>query len=443
LTHSHKRRSLPGNFEAAIESLSHEGRGIAHINGKTTFIDGGLPGERVLFQYTRTRTRMDEGKTVEILEPSASRVIPRCAHFGVCGGCSLQHLDPAAQLEHKQAVLLEQLRHVGKVEPKEILLPLTGPVWAYRHRARLGVKHVPKKGGVLVGFREKASPFIADITQCEVLHPAVGLRLKELRTLIETLSIREQVPQIEVAIGDAQVALVLRHLAPFSAEDLTQIKRFAETHTIQFYSQSGGLDTITPIWLDPAPPLYYDLPANQIRIEFGPSDFTQVNQTINREMVPRVIDLLRLEKHERVLDLFCGLGNFSLPLARRAAFVTGVEGDTDLVKRAQINAEKNGITNVTFIAADLLDQEHHPEFLQQSFDKVLLDPPRTGAIEIIRRLDLLRTKRVVYVSCNPATLARDASALVHEHGFRLLQTGVMDMFPHTTHVEALAIFERR
>ncbi len=442
MTHSSKRRPPQGTFEATVESLSHEGRGIAHVNGKTTFIDGTLPGERVSFQYTRTRGRHDEGKAVVILEPAAERVAPPCAHFGVCGGCSLQHMAPAAQLQHKQSVLLEQLRHVGKVEPQEVLPPLVGPVFGYRHRARLGAKLVAKKGGVLVGFREKASPFIADIAQCEVLHPAVGLHLRELRSLIAGFSIREQIPQIEVAIGDAQTALVIRHLAAFSIEDLAQIKTFAETHGMQIYSQSGSLDTIVPIWPNPAPALYYDLPAAEIRIEFGPSDFTQVNPAINREMVPRVVDLLRLEKQDQVLDLFCGLGNFSLPISRRTTFVTGVEADTDLVARAQKNAEMNAIANAAFIAADLTDQERKREFLSQSFDKVLLDPPRTGAIEIIQRLNLMRTQRLVYVSCNPATLARDAGALVHEHGFRLQQTGVMDMFPHTTHVEALAVFQR-
>jgi len=439
-----KRPSLQSfePVEAYIESLSHEGRGVTHINGKATFVDGGLPGERVLFRYFRRRGRFDEGRVMEVLEPSPDRAEPRCPHYGICGGCSLQHLAPGAQIRHKEAVLLEQLRHMGGVEPDAVLPPLTGPVWGYRRKARLGVKFVEKKGGVLVGFRERQGRLVADLTRCEVLHPAVGLRLPQLRALVGSLSVSRHIPQIEVAVGDSEAALVFRHLQPFSEKDKELLRSFASKDGVGVYLQPGGPDSITPLWPESPAPLNYRL-LEDIEIQFQPADFTQVNVGINGMMVDRVLELLDPAPGDQVLDLFCGLGNFTLPLARRAMQATGVEGEHGLVERARANAARNGVGNVEFMCANLSDPIPDAPFLHACYDKVLLDPPRTGALEIISRLDFEGAKRVVYVSCNPATLARDSRVLTAEKGFRLLKAGVMDMFPHTTHIESVALFERR
>jgi 23S rRNA (uracil1939-C5)-methyltransferase len=429
-------------FEAHIDSLSHEGRGLAHIQGKATFIDGALPGERVLFRYTRRRGRFDEGVVAEVLAPSPERVVPHCPHFGVCGGCSLQHLAPDAQIRHKEAVLLEQLRHIGGVEPGAVLPPLTGPIWGYRRKARLGVKYVEKKGRVLIGFREKRAPLLADLTRCEVLHESVGGRLNELRDLIGGLDASRTIPQIEIAVGDSDTALVFRHLQPLSEKDVGRLVAFGREKGLWIYLQPGGPDSVTPLWPETPSPLRYQLPG-EVTVHFQPTDFTQVNADINRAMVERVLELLDPQPDERLLDLFCGLGNFTLPLARRAGSVIGVEGEGGLVERAKANAEQNGIDNVEFLRADLAAPDPDAPFFNASYDKVLLDPPRTGALEAVTRLGFNGVKRVVYVSCNPATLARDARVLTTEKGFRLAKAGVMDMFPHTTHVESIALFEQR
>lgn len=426
-----------------MESLSHEGRGIARINGKTVFIDGALPGERVTFKYTGQRSRFAEGVVVDVITPSAERVKPPCEHFAICGGCSLQHLDPAAQIRHKEHVLLEQFRHSGGVEPDQILPPLTGPVLGYRHKARLGVKNVFKKGKVLVGFREKNKPYIADIDRCAVLHPSVGERLIALKELINSLDSRGDIPQIEAAVGDDKTMLVIRHLVDLSAADREKLTDFSRQNTIPILLQGNHTEHLEPLIADDAQELSYTLQDHGIRFEFEPLDFTQINFQINRLMVARVIDLMQAQTTDRVLDLFCGLGNFTLPLARHSGFVTGIEGATRLVEKARKNAINNQITNVEFAKADLYMPQIQGAFLSATFDRVLMDPPRSGAKEVIEQMDFRHVRRLVYVSCNPATLARDAGLLVKQKGFVLRSAGVMDMFPHTTHVESLAVFEKK
>ncbi|MBI3344618.1 MAG: 23S rRNA (uracil(1939)-C(5))-methyltransferase RlmD [Gammaproteobacteria bacterium] len=425
---------------AHIESLSHDGRGVAHINGKALFIEGALPGEQVLFTYIKQRKRYDEAKVEKIIKPSPDRVEPRCAHFNVCGGCSLQHLTPAAQIAAKQQVLLDSLKHIGGIEPGVVLAPLTGPSWGYRRRARLGVKFVIKKDKLLIGFREKRSSLLADIERCEVLHPPVGGLLPALCELIAGLEAYNCIPQIEVAAGDEATALVFRNLAELSNTDLIKLQDFGKQQNIQIHLQPAGPESVTLIWPETAA-LSYRLPEFNLELFFSPADFVQINADVNRAMISRVIELLQPGAHERVLDLFCGLGNFTLPLARHAARVTGVEGEAKLIQRAQDNAQRNGIHNAEFYAAGLSQDLSGQPWAKQRFDKILLDPPRTGALEIIKQLPAFEAKRIVYVSCNPATLARDARALT-ENGYTLMSAGVLDMFPHTTHVESIALFEK-
>jgi len=440
---SRRRGKLPSvAIETEIDSLSHEGRGLAHVNGKTTFIDGALPGETVLFRYRRQRSRFDEGFTESVLKVAPDRVDPQCDHFGLCGGCSMQHLVPDMQVQHKQDVLLEQFRHIGDVKPQSILPPLTGPVWGYRHRARLGVKYVQKKDKVLVGFREKRSIYIADLKQCEVLHPKVGHKLGVLQELISNLSIYRQLPQIEVAVGDTETALVFRHLAELSDADFEKLNAFSDMHNVSIYLQSGGPDTVTPIKSNNKRRLTYRLDDHNLVIEFNPTSFIQINAEINKAMINRVLDLLEPQSGESVLDLFCGLGNITLPLARHSGNVTGIEGENNLVEQAKLNARRNKISNVKFFMEDLSNIDQQAAHINKSYQKIVLDPPRTGAQEIITALDLSNVSKLVYVSCNPATLARDAGILVKEKGLRLTQAGVMDMFPHTTHVESIALFEQ-
>jgi 23S rRNA (uracil1939-C5)-methyltransferase len=436
------RKPLPAEpLRAAIDSLAHDGRGVAHINGKATFIEAALPGEEVLFVYRMQRKRYDEGEAVEIITPSPERVTPRCPHFSVCGGCSLQHVAPAAQIRMKEEVLLESLRRIGDVVPAEIMPPLDGPHWAYRRRARLGAKYVDKKQAMLVGFREPRSSYLADLSRCEILHPAVGGHLLELRELLGGLHAYRRIPQIEVAASDDAVALVFRHLEPLPEADRIALRDFGERRGFYIYLQAGGPDSIVALWPED-PHLTYSLPAFDLALEFSPSDFTQVNGVMNRRMVEQAVALLAPGPEERVLDLFCGLGNFTLPIARSAGSTLGVEGDAKLVQRACDNAARNGIVNAEFLSADLATPDAPWPWLEGGFDKVLLDPPRTGALDAVRRIGGLRAVRIVYVSCNPATFARDAAELVHAHGYRLLRAGVMDMFPHTTHVECMALFER-
>jgi 23S rRNA (uracil1939-C5)-methyltransferase len=437
-----RKRPLPSPAEATVESLSHDGRGVTHVDGKTVFVDGALTGERVRLVYTRVQPRYDEARVETLLEPSPDRVEPRCAHFGVCGGCSLQHLAPEAQVRTKEQAMLDALKRIGGVEPTQLLPPLRAESdWGYRRKARLGVKYVPKKGRVLVGFRERGSGFVTDVRRCEVMHLRVGGLIEALGELIGSLSVRDQVPQIEVAMGDEACVLVFRLLQHPSDQDQQALLDFAGRHRLGIYIQEGGPDTVRPLEGQHRD-LSYRLPSFDLRLHFEPLDFTQVNTEINRLMVSRAVDLLGPAQDERVLDLFCGLGNFTLPLARRAQQVVGAEGDPALVERARDNARRNCLGNVHFVVANLHEPLDQAPWAGDRFHKVLLDPPRSGAAEVLPLLLRLGSERIVYVSCSLDTLARDAGMLVGTQGYRLAAAGVMDMFPHTGHVESMALFEK-
>ena len=436
-----RRSRLPEPVDVVIESMAHDGRGVTRLDGKTVFVEGALPQEQVAIEYLAIHRKFDEARATVIHRPSPDRVAPRCPHFGVCGGCSLQHMDAAAQIRAKQQVLLDNLKHIGGVLPEAVLAPLTGPVWGYRGKARLGVKDVIKKGRVLVGFRERRGGYIADLSRCDVMHPSVGERLGELAGLLASLDARARIPQIEVAVSEAVTALVFRHLDPLDAADLARLRDYAQASGVHVYLQDGGPDSVRP--LAPADSvLSYHLPEQQVEIRFLPHDFTQVNTVINRQMIGRVLQLLEPDEHDRVLDLFCGLGNFTLPLARLAGSVTGVEGEVGLVSRARDNAVLNRLENVTFHIADLATDQRGSGWAGGNYNKVLLDPPRSGAAEVIDTLGNIAPGKIVYVSCHPGSLARDAGRLVHDKGYQLLAAGVMDMFPHTAHVESIALFSR-
>ena len=429
--------------EAHIESLTLEGQGVARIDGKAVFIEGALPGETVAFRYTSYKQKHDEGKVETLLVPSSERVEPKCAHFGVCGACTWQHIALDAQIQHKQQAMLNNLKHIGKVEPESVFEPLVADGWAYRRKARLGVRWVKAKGKALVGFREKDGRFLADLSRCEILHPTLGEHLTDFQDLITGLEARETSPQIEVAVGDNATALVVRHMEPLSDSDRTQLLEFAREFNYQLYLQPKGPDTVHCIYPQ-SPELYYEHPQFNTRVKFAPLDFFQVNQALNRKMVVRALELLAPQPTDTVLDLFCGLGNFTLPLARQAAEVIGVEGDMAMVERARAAAHANDIHNTDYYACNLMAEDLGREpWLKRRYDKILLDPPRAGAKEVIAQMGKLKASRIVYVSCDPATLARDAGELVHTHGYCLVGAGVMDMFPHTSHVESIAIFERR
>ncbi len=428
--------------EADIVDLAHDGRGVARVDGKAVFIEGALPSERVRFRVLKRRRHMDEAALVDVLVASSERAAPRCAHFGICGGCSLQHLAPAAQLAAKERQLLENLQRIGNVQPEQVLDPLRGPEWAYRRRARLGIKYVHKKGRVLAGFREREKPYIADIKRCEVLLAPLAELPQELAALTETLTIREKMPQVEVAAGDGATALVFRVLEPPSSEDLEKLAAFGAQRGLQIFLQPGGLDTVRPL-RDDYPPLEYAVDGGSVVIEFGPVDFIQVNRDINASMVDAAMRLLQPQAGDTALDLFCGLGNFTLPLAQRAGHVTGVEGDAALVSKARSNALRNGIGNAGFAVENLFEPKRFGAWANEHYDLVLLDPPRAGAAELLSCMSHWNPRRVVYISCHPGSLSRDAQILVADHGFVMAAAGVMDMFPHTTHVESIAVFERR
>jgi 23S rRNA (uracil1939-C5)-methyltransferase len=434
----------PGDITTAtVESLTHEGLGVARVDGKAAFIEGALPGEQVRARITKRRKSYDLARTEEILQCSPERVEPRCGYFGVCGGCSMQHLHSEAQLPAKERVLRDNLQRIGKVEPDTWLAPLTGPHWGYRRKARLGVRVVEKKGGVIVGFRERNSSFITPLASCEVLDLRVSALLPALRELIAGLSQPDRIPQIEVAVSDDAVALAFRHLVPLTAADDERLTGFARTHEVQVLRQPGRPDELVPVWPAAPGPLRYALPEFGVMLEFAPADFVQVNAELNRAMVHQALTLLDPQPVDRVLDLFCGLGNFTLPLARRSGRVLGIEADAALVAKARHNADLNRIANIEFRQADLYGAEGPDPWGAEPFDKWLLDPPRTGAIEVVKRLPADGgPRRIVYVSCNPATLSRDSEVLVHAKGYRLRAAGVMDMFPQTSHVEAMALFER-
>ncbi|MGR8934862.1 MAG: 23S rRNA (uracil(1939)-C(5))-methyltransferase RlmD [Gammaproteobacteria bacterium] len=426
--------------EAVIESLSHDGRGVTHAGGKAVFIDDAMPGETVEFVYTDSRRDYAEGRVLKLLSRSEQRVEARCRHYGVCGGCSFQHVAPGEQIRFKQRLLVEQFARIGKIAIPELWEPLQGPHWGYRHKARLGVKYVVKKEKVLIGFRERRNSFLADIECCDVLYPAVGESLRDIADCIAALSIKEKIPQIEVAVGDAQVALIFRVLQTPSDTDCEILRQFAQRKDFAVYLQPQGPDSIVP--LEPEAPALptYRLPELQISFEFKPTVFTQVNTEINRLMVNRVIDTLQLHENDTVLDLFCGLGNFTLPMARKAGRVVGIEGSPELVALAKHNAILNGIANAEFYSADLTQKISAQPWARQRYNKILLDPSRAGAAEVLPYIKNWRPEIILYVSCNPSTLARDAGILVNDLGYRLLKAGVMDMFPHTAHVESIALF---
>jgi 23S rRNA (uracil1939-C5)-methyltransferase len=433
----------PELAESTIEDLSHEARGVTHHQGKAVFIDDVLPGERVEWSRRKRGKTFDEGKLERLIEASPDRVEPRCAHYGVCGGCALQHLDPLKQIEFKQRQLLEALTRIGHVAPTEVLPSLQADAWNYRRRARLAAKWVAKKERVMVGFRERATPYITDLQRCEVLSQPVDSWILPMSELLTGLSIRDRVPQIEVAVAEGVVALVIRVLQPLTDADMARIREFAARYRVQMYLQPGGYDTIAPIDSDAAE-LTYSLPEFDVELAFQPTDFVQINGELNRRMVSKAVELLAPTAEETVLDLFCGLGNFSLPLARRARHVVGVEGEAGLVARARANAARNGLANTEFFTTNLMDDKPlRDAWVTRRYDKVLIDPPRAGAKEVLPLIAASGASRLVYISCHTGSLARDAGILVNEHGFELAAAGVMDMFPHTTHVESMAVFTRK
>lgn len=438
-----------------VESLDMEARGVGRtVNedgtpGKVIFVEGALPGERVTYLSYRRKSSFEQAEVIDVLRESVLRTKPQCQFFGTCGGCSMQHLDVRAQIAVKQRVLEDNLAHLVKLRPETVYRPIHGPSWGYRYRARLTVRHVAKKGGVLVGFHERKSSFIADMTSCEVLPPHVSAMLVPLRRLVEGLSIRERMPQIELAVGSTVTALVLRILEPINAADEQLLREFADGHNVQFWLQPQGPDSVVPFYpLDAR--LDYTLPEYDIRMPFKPTDFTQVNHQINRVLVGRALRLLAPSRTDRVLDLFCGIGNFTLPLARISKEVVGIEGSEVLTTRALANAGENGVAGHTsFACRNLFEVTADDMRALGHFDKFLIDPPREGALAVSKALAEIAQsghgplpKRIVYVSCNPSTLARDAGLLVHEAGYRLKGAGVVNMFPHTSHVESIALFER-
>jgi 23S rRNA (uracil1939-C5)-methyltransferase len=425
---------------ALIESLDREGRGVAHAEGKTIFVDGAITGEEVEYASYRKKPAWEAAQVLRRVKESSSRIAPRCTFFGTCGGCSMQHVDERTQVAAKQRVLEDALWHVGRVRPETMLRPLHGLPWGYRHRARLSARWVEKKGGSLVGFRERKSTYVTDMTSCEVLPPKVSGLIRPLRALIGALAIRERIPQIEVAVGEELTVLVLRVLEPVGAEDAERLKRFADEHAVQLWLQPEGPDSARPFWPLGATELRYTLPQYGVHIAFGPTDFTQVNHAVNRLLVSRALGLLDPRPGERITDFFCGLGNFTLPIARSGADVLGVEGSAGLLARAQANARANGLADVCgFAMANLFEPGECARL--PGCDKALLDPPREGAIELVKSFEARPPSRIVYVACDPATLARDSGVLVNALGYRLAAAGVVNMFPHTSHVESIALFE--
>ena len=427
-----------------IESLDQEGRGIARADGKVIFIEGALTGETVSYSSYRKKPSFELAQVTQIYNSASMRVQPKCKYFGVCGGCSMQHIDASAQVAVKQRILEDSLWHIGKVKAETMLPPIYGQTWGYRERARISVRHVIKKDKTLVGFHERRSSYVADMQSCEILPPKISGLLPLLAELIGGLSIRDKMPQIELAVGEFVHVLVLRVMQPPSASDEAALRAFAEQHEIQFWLQSKGPETALPFHPLTAPQLSYSLPEFGITMPYGPIEFTQVNSALNRVMVSRALRLLHPQAGERIADFFCGLGNFTLPIARSGAHVLGVEGSEALVVRARQNAAFNGLSDHTqFAAMNLFEITEDTLAELGSFDKWLIDPPRDGAVQLVTAISAKTApRRIVYVSCNPATLARDAQVLVQAHGYTLKSAGVMNMFPHTSHVESIALFER-
>ena len=436
--------AVSGAATGRVDALNHDGWGVVRGAGKTVFVAGALPGELVEYRIRRRQRSHDEAELLAVLEPAADRIAPHCPHFGVCGGCALQHLAPASQLKIKDEGLREALRRIGKVEPAEWLPPLSAEPWGYRRRARLGARFVHSKGRSLVGFREKMSSYVAEVEQCPVLRPEVGTLVRELSQLVTQLSIPTRIPQVEVAVGDALTVLVLRVLEPLTGADRTLLLDFERRHGLRILLQAGRPDQLEPVAGD-MPQLWYALPRYGVKLAFEPADFIQVNGVMNERLVDRVIDLLELDGDSVVLDLFCGLGNFTLPMATRAGRVVGIEGDAGLVARARANAAANGLGAVQFHVADLAGEAAVERCLSLSggngYSHVLVDPPRTGALDVLPALAKLAPRRLAYVSCHPGSLARDLGILVTEHGFSLRSAGIVDMFPHTSHVESVAILD--
>jgi len=443
-----RSNSVPSTpFEAHITDLGHDGRGVARVDGKAVFVSGALLGEHVLARLRKRHRHFDEAEVVELITRSPHRVEPRCRHFSQCSGCSLQHLDAASQIAAKQRVLAENFERIGKVTPQAWLPPLTAEPWGYRRKGRLSVRNVAKKGRVLVGFREEQNPrFVTEIQQCEVMHPALGPKVGLLADLLNGMDAVNDIPQIEFAAGDDLMALVFRHMQPLSERDLAALAAFGQQHALAIYLQPGGTSSVHPLWPE-NPRLAFrigsgDARFEDVELEFQPLDFVQVNAGMNQLMMARALELLDPQPGDRVLDLFCGLGNFTLPIARRVAEVAGVEGEHGLVERAVQNAARNGIANARFHVANLFEDQRAADWARTPWDKLLLDPPRAGADQVLAYLPHKQTRRIVYVSCHPASLARDAGILVNQHGFTLASAGVMDMFPHTSHVESIAVFVR-
>lgn len=439
---SRARKKLPETpVRAVIVSLTHDGRGVARIDGKPVFIDAALPGEEVEFLYTDIRRDFAEGRVINVLQASEHRVQPRCPHFEICGGCTFQHVDAGEQIKIKQTLLTEQFKRIGKLDIPEYWEPMTGPHWGYRRKSRMGVKYVAKKNRVLVGFREKRQSYLAEMDNCLVMFPKIGENLVAMGEMIAGLTIREKIPQIEVAIGDEQCVLAIRVLEPPTDDDIEKIRAFGKRHDINFCLQPKGPDTIAPLPGEDEVLPSYSLPEHGVAFRFRPAMFTQVNYDINRQLVNRVLETLRLTKQDQVLDLFCGLGNFTLPMAKYAGNVVGIEADQPLIQHAKENATRNGIENAEFFTADLTKDIADQPWVKRKFNKILLDPSRAGAAEVLAHFKRWRPEQIVYVSCNPSTLARDAGILVHELGYKLVKAGVMDMFPQTAHVESMAYFE--
>lgn len=431
----------------AIESLDLKARGLARRDGKAIFVEGALPGELVEASTIKKKKNYEIAQTQQVLQASTMRVEPKCPYFGLCGGCAMQHLDPAAQVAIKQRTLEDNFWHIGRIKIPQILPPIYGPTWRYRYRARLSVRYVQRKGTVLIGFHERKSSFVADMLECKILPKRVSDLLPRLRELFMQMSVRERIPQLEVAVGDDVVVLLIRHLEPLTEEDVRLLRAYADEHKgVSWWTQSKGLDTIKPLEDSEENVLFYDLPQFDLRMPFKPADFTQVNPYINRSMIAKAMSLLDPQEDERVADLFCGLGNFSLPLARLCKEVVGVEGSSTLTDRALGTARDHGLDHKTsFSTLNLFEID--AEWLRGLgyFDKILIDPPREGALAVAQALSALehseKPKRIVYVSCNPATLARDAAVLTHTGNFRVLCAGVINMFPHTAHVESMAVLE--
>ena len=433
--------------EINIESIAHDGRGVGRgVDGKVVFVDYALPDEKVRYVPVMNRKSYLFGSTIEVIEKSEHRVDPKCSVFGECGGCVLQHLDEKIQIQYKQEQLLENLKKIGNVQPEELLSPMIGPAWGYRRRARLGAKFVPKKGGMIVGFRERNTSYIQPTDSCEVLNPKVSALLPDLRSTLEQTSCNDKIPQVEISVADNATVMIVRHLETFAQTDLDLLTEFAIRNDLQVFLQPGNLKSVHPLYPEKPDALFYQLPEFDIKVEFLPTDFIQVNAGINQQLISKTVELLDLKSEDRVLDLFCGVGNFTLPLARKSSQVVGVEGDQALVNRALHNKKLNELEHLNFYFGDLFKEDmspdSHGDWLEQKFDKILLDPPRSGAAEMIKRLPQFGASKVVYVSCGPATLARDAGVMVNEHGYRMTHAGVIDMFTHTAHVESIAVFER-